>query len=163
MNRVKYLICTAIILGLTACMDFENETKDLNELDEIKNTVWYSYDVAQSVYYDIEYSDIADSENSDWFEGKMLAYDSYERVNIIEDLCRDFTYNFTKATADTRAIVKTRFSDGKFYDGFVIPKGFMQISSKDVYIIQLYEVDEKGNLILTEEENYQSTLMMWKE
>ena len=158
---VKYLICTVMILGCAACVDFEDGNKEYTNLESIQNTLWYSYDVTKSAYYDIEFTDT--EIDSDRWLGKMMAYNSFERVETIDELCHEFTYTFTEATDDIRAIVRTSFDDGKFYDGFVIPKGYMQISNKDVYIIQLYEVYSDGKLILTEDNNYQSTIMMWKE
>ena len=163
MTKVKYLICTMMMLGCAACANFEDGTNEYTNLDAIENTLWYSYDVIQGAYYDIEFSDTAVANDEDWYEGTMLAYNSFERVERIDELCHNFTYNFTAAKDDVLAIVRTKFDDGRFYDGYVIPKGHMQISNKDVFIIQLFEVDKDGNLILTEDNNSQSTLMMWKE
>ena len=161
MTKVKYLICTAIVLSLAACAKFENETKTYIELDELKNTLWYSYDKTTNIYYNVIFSDKADLEAEGWFEGSMDAYDSPEYVNRVEEHCHNFTYNFTKATSEVSAIVKTKFENGKFYDGYVIPKGVQQINEKDVFIIQLFEVDKDGNLIMADDGvNYQSTIMM---
>ena len=169
MTTVKYLICTMMLLGAMSCVDFDKETTKIEELDKIENTLWYSYDVANKVYYNIEYSDTKElttggSLAEEWYQGRMTGYDSYERENEIEALSRDFIYTFTPATADTKAIVRTKFEDGLFYDGYVIPKGYMQISMKDVFVVQLFEVDADGKPIMNDNgTDYKSTLMMWKE
>lgn len=160
MKMVKYLICTAMLLGAVACVDFDQNAQKLYNLEEIKNTEWYNEDILNKVYYLIEYSDVESSEG--WYKGQMRGYDNFERTNLVESLTRDFTYNFTLATSQKRAIVKTKFADGVNYDGYVIPKGSLQVGSKDVYVIQLFEVDAEGE-ILMENGNFKSTLLMWKE
>ena len=165
MTKIKYLICTAIVLGLAACEDFADDTKVLHRLDKLQNTLWYNYDTLNKVYYNIEYGDIEDPQNKEWYNGVMTGYDNAERTNIIDSLTQKFTYTFIPAQLDQRleAVVRVKFESGKLYGGEVIPKGALQISSKDVYIIQLYETDESWNQIVTEENTYQSTIMMWKE
>ena len=165
MVKIKYLICTAIALGFVACSYFDDDTKSLQRLENIKNTLWYNYDTANKVYYNIEYSDVEDSEETGWYEGSMKGYSNAERTNIIEELTQNFIYTFIPAQMDKNpeAIVRVKFENGKLYGGEVIPKGALQISSKDVYIIQLYETDNTWNPIVTEENTFQSTIMMWKE
>ena len=95
----------------------------------------------------------------------MKGYEDAERKIQIEELTENFIYTFIPAQLDQRleAVVRVKFDNGKLYGGEVIPKGALQISSKDVYIIQLYETDESWNPIVTEENTFQSTIMMWKE
>ena len=165
MGKIKYLICTAIALGFVACSDFADDTKVLKRLDSIKNTVWYNYNTANKVYYNIEYGDIEDDENAGWCNGSMKGYNNAERTNIVDSLTQNFIYTFIPAQTveNLEAIVRVEFEDGKLYGGELIPKGALQISNKDVYIIQLYETDDKWNPIVTEENTFQSTIMMWKE
>ena len=165
MTKVKYLICTIIALGMVACSDFVDDTKVFQRLDSIKNTLWYNYDTANKVYYNIEYGDIEDSQNVGWYNGVMTGYSNAERTNIIEELTQNFIYTIIPAQMDKNleAIVRVKFENGKLYGGEVIPKGALQISSKDVYIIQLYETDNTWSPIVTEENTFQSTIMMWKE
>ena len=160
MKMVKYLICTAMLLGAMACVDFDQNEQKLYNLVDINNTEWHNEDILNKVYYSIEYSAVESSEG--WYNGEMRGYDNFERTNKIDTLTRNFIYNFTPATSERRAIVKTKFNDGSYYDGYVIPKGSLQMGSKDVYVIQLFEVDTEGE-ILMENGNYKSTLMMWKE
>ena len=165
MTKVKYLICTIIALGMVACSDFVDDTKVFQRLDSLQNTTWYNFDTINKVYYDIEYSDVEDSEEAGWYEGSMKGYSNAERTEIIEELCEDFIYTFIPAQLDKNleAVVRVKFDNGKLYGGEVIPKGALQISSKDVYIIQLYETDDSWNPIVTEDNTFQSTIMMWKE
>ena len=118
--------------------------------------MWYSYDTKQDIYYDIYY-------NADG-EGKMLGYDTSERNEDQLLVERNFTYKYTRATADIDAVVDIWFEDGQRYGGILIPKGNLQISNKDVYVIQLYELTADGkDIIYDENGNIKSTLMMWKE
>ena len=169
MKQIKLLICTAIAIVLSGCANWEQEEKQYLYIDNIQNTLWYSYDTLAKVYYDIEYGDTKqESEDAtEWYNGKMTGYDSYDRENEIEHLSKTFTYIFTPAQEvdNTRveAVVRLMFEDGTHYGGEVIPKGALQISNKDVYIVQLYETDDKWNVILTEDGKAKTSLMMWKE
>ena len=93
----------------------------------------------------------------------MVCYDSEKRENRIEELCYSFIYNFTPGQNGNRAVVKTKFDNGTYYDGFLIPKGHIKINETDVFIIQLYRVDANGNPIYNDKGEYQSSIMMWKE
>ena len=119
MKKVKYLICTAILLGAMACVNFEQSDKKIVFLDEIENTVWHNDDIVNKVYYNISYSDVESSNTAGWYNGEMTGYDSIERVNKIDDLTRNFIYDFIPATNENRAIVRIKFSDGINYDGYV--------------------------------------------
>ena len=206
MKQFKLLIGTAIALALGACVDWEEQEQNKYQyLDTIQNTLWYSYDTIEKVYYNIEYSDVKHieettdegvvedttedivqnlSENTtengeennseetveeslEWYDGKSTAYDSFERVNEIEYLSKSFTYTFIPARVENKerieAIVRVKFEDGTLYGGEVIPKGALQISNKDVYIIQLYETDDKWEILKTDDGKAKSSLMMWKE
>ena len=162
MKKVKYLICTAVLLGAMACVNFEDNDTEIVYLEELRNTLWQNEDIVNKVFYNIAYSDVEDSSEAGWYNGEMTGYDSNERVNKIDTLTRNFIYNFTPATDKNRAIVRTKFSDGINYDGYVIPKGNIQMGEKEVYIIQLFEVDENGEILL-DNGKYKSTLLMWKE
>ena len=91
----------------------------------------------------------------------MLGYSEQERVNEVVN--RPFSYTFTPATADINAIVRVNFEDGQYYGGLLIPKGYYQINLQDVYIIQLYEVYENGEVIYNVDGTMKSTLQMWME
>lgn len=206
MRQIKLLIGTAIAIALGACVDWEGQEQTKYQyLDTIQNTLWYSYDTIEKVYYNIEYSDVkhivettdedvvedttedivqslsenttesGEENNSDkiveetveWYDGKSTAYDSFERVNEIEYLSKDFIYTFIPAHVEDKtrveAMVRVKFEDGTLYGGEVIPKGALQISNKEVYIIQLYQTDEKWEVLKTDDGTAKSSLMMWKE
>ena len=49
------------------------------------------------------------------------------------------------------------------YGGILIPKGNVQVNHKEVYMIQLYEVDADHNILYDPNGNVKSTILMWKE
>ncbi len=155
--RLYHLLFSVLALfAITACEPEESEKKQYPELETLEGTMWYSYDTKQDIYYDIYY-------NADG-KGKMLGYDTSERNEDQLLVERNFTYKYTRATADFDAVVDIWFEDGQRYGGILIPKGNLQVSNKDVYVIQLYELTADGDNILYDENgNIKSTLMMWKE
>ena len=153
MKIMKYLLGTVMALALVGCEPFEDETKTYPELENIVNTLWYSYDKTNNTYYDITYGE----DNS----GVMVGYSEQERVNEVVN--RPFSYTFTPATDLVNAIVRIDFEDGLHYGGFVVPKGVYQISMKDVYFIQLYETDAEGEVIYNIDGTMKSTMQMWME
>lgn len=145
-----------LLVSFTACEPEEAPMMSYPELTTLDDTMWYSYDAKRDIYYDIYY-------NADG-EGRMLGYDTSERNEEEVLVDRTFTYDYTRATEDVDAIVNVTFADGQRYGGILIPKGNLQISSKDVYIIQLYELTADGEDVAYDENgNIKSTLMMWKE
>lgn len=145
-----------LLLAVSACEKPTDEKMVFPELETLEDTMWYSYDAKRDIYYDIYY-------NADG-EGRMLGYDTSERNEEEVLVDRRFTYDYTRATENLDAIVNVTFADGQRYGGILIPKGNLQISSKDVYIIQLYELTADGEDIAYDENgNIKSTLMMWKE
>ena len=91
----------------------------------------------------------------------MKGYKDQERTEELSN--RAFSYTFTPATEQYDAIVELSFDDGQRYGGMLIPKGNLQISNKDVYMIQLYEINDKGAIIYDENGDIKSTILMWKE
>jgi hypothetical protein len=154
MKIMKYLLGAVMALAVVGCEPFEkDETKSYPELENLTNTVWWSYDKVNDIYYDITYG-----ENG---EGVMLGYDEQERVNEVVN--RPFSYTFTPATEEINAIVRVDFEDGQHYGGWAAPKGIYQINLQDVYLIQLYEVYENGEVIYNVDGTMKSTLQMWME
>ena len=164
MKAVKYLIGLMMLTSIVACDDLLEDTNYYEELENLYNTTWYRNITTDKVYfYDIAFSDSAVADKEGWYDGNMICYDSEKRENRIDELCQKFTYNYTPATNGNRAIVKTAFEDGKYYDGFLIPKGHLKINNLDVFVIQLYSVDAEGNPIMDDKGEYESAIMMWKE
>ena len=52
---------------------------------------------------------------------------------------------------------------GRRYDGYIVQKGNIQVDFKDVYVIQLFEVDSEGNTILNDKNEPASSMTFWKE
>ena len=146
-------MAAAVLLISIGCQKIEDTPKVYPVLKSLDDTMWYSYDQKNDIYYDIYYN--ADN------KGVMLGYSEQERLNEVVN--RPFSYTFTPATEDIDAVVNLRFDDGQMYGGILVPKGNLQISNKDVYIIQLYECDEEGYIIYDGEGKIKSTIMMWRE
>lgn len=153
MRLLNILMGAVAVLVFAACEPIELQNKEYPELTSLDNTLWYSYDSKNQIFYDIYYN-----ENGN---GVMLGYSEQERVNEVVN--RPFSYTFTPATADINAIVRVNFEDGQYYGGLLIPKGYYQINLQDVYIIQLYEVYENGEVIYNVDGTMKSTLQMWME
>ena len=153
MKLFRYLIGIMAVATLVGCeFPEEEKKKEYPELSNIVDTLWYSYDQKNYIYYDIEYAETT---------GTMKGYKDQERTEELSN--RAFSYTFTPATEQYDAIVELTFDDGQRYGGILIPKGNFQISNKDVYMIQLYEINDKGSIIYDDKGNIKSTILMWKE
>ena len=153
MKLFRYLIGIMAVATLVGCeFPEEEKKKEYPELSNIVDTLWYSYDQKNYIYYDIEYAETT---------GTMKGYKDQERTEELSN--RAFSYTFTPATEQYDAIVELTFDDGQRYGGILIPKGNFQISNKDVYMIQLYEINDKGSIIYDDTGNIKSTILMWKE
>lgn len=153
MKIMRYLFGAVMALTIMGCEPIEQEKKEYPKLESLVNTLWWSYDQSNDIYYDINYG-----ENG---EGVMLGYSEQERQNEVVN--RPFTYTYTPATEDVNAIVMVNFEDGLHYGGWLAPKGVYQINLQDVYFIQLYETDANGEVIYNVDGTMKSTLQMWKE
>ena len=151
MKIMRYILGVVIALAAVGCEPAPAE-KNFPELQSLVDTLWYSYDEANKIFYDITY---------DNGTGNMIGYDSEERVNEVVN--RPFDYTFTPATSEINGVVRINFHDGQLYGGPLVPKGYYQINYMDVYLIQLYEVDEQGEILYTNDGKYLSTITMWKE
>lgn len=153
MRILKYLTLLLTLVCLNSCDIYDEPVKSkFPSLDNIEDTLWNSYNPNSNIYYDINY--FKDS-------GTMIGYDSKERVNKVEE--RAFTYTFAPATEINDAIVLLDFGEELYYGGMLIPKGYIQVDDKDVYIIQLYQVDKNGYVLYDDNGKIVSSIMMWKE
>ena len=58
MKLLKYLISIAAIVALNSCnIPEEEERPEYPTLDTIANTLWYSVDTKNQIYYDIHYAE----------------------------------------------------------------------------------------------------------
>ena len=152
MKLFRYLIGIMAVATLVGCEFPEEEKKEFPELRSIVDTLWYSYDQKNAIYYDIEYAETS---------GTMKGYKDQERTEELSN--RSFSYSFTPATELYDAVVRVSFDDGQHYGGILIPKGHFQVSDKDVYFIQLYETDAEGNIIYNMLGEIKSTILRWRE
>ena len=153
MRFLKYITLIIAIAGLASCDRYDTPAQSLYPtMDNIEDTLWESYNPNSKIYYDINYF-----KNS----GVMTGYDSKERENKVEE--RTFTYTFAPATEIQDAIVLISFEDNIYYGGMLIPKGYIQVDDKHVYIIQLYQVDKHGYVLYDDNGKVLSSIMMWRE
>lgn len=152
MKIMRYILGAVMTLAVVGCEPVDDDNKSYPELQSLVGTLWYSYDEANNIFYDITYAEST---------GSMIGYDSEERVNEVVN--RPFDYTFTPATPELNGVVRINFHDGKLYGGPLVPKGYYQINLIDVYLIQLYEVDEQGEILYTNDGQYLSTITMWME
>ena len=153
MRVISYLMSAVLALTIVSCEPVTEEVKVFPEITSLDNTLWYSYDKQNKIFYDIVYGEEG--------EGVMLGYSDQDRINKVVN--RPFSYTFTPATTDINAIVRVDFEDGQHYGGLLIPKGHFQINLQDVYFIQLYETDAEGEVIYDVHGSIKSTLEMWME
>ena len=152
MKLLKYLIGLMAVTTLYSCDIPEYEKKEYPVLTNIVDTMWYSVDVKNQIYYDIYFYGES---------GMMVSFNSSERTEEIKR--KAFTYTFTPATDKYDALVDVTFSNGKSYGGILIPKGHLQINNEDVYLIQLYGLNDKGEVIYNEKGEVAESILMWKE
>lgn len=153
MKLSHYLIAIMAMLGLASCEHPEQSSPvTYPPLESVANTLWYSVDTKNQIYYDITYLETT---------GTMVGYSNSLREEQVSE--RGFSYTFTPATELYDAVVTLTFDDGQRYGGMVVPKGNFQVNNKDVYWIQLYEVDDEGYILYDEKGNIKSSILMWKE
>lgn len=152
MRLLNFLMAAATLLLVVSCKD--NEKKAIfPELTSLDNTQWISYDSNENIFYDIFYYESG--------KGVMLGYSEQARENEVVN--RPFDYAFTPATESIDAIVMVNFEDGQHYGGHLIPKGNIQINLQDVYMIELFEVNDKGDVIYNVDGTIKAKLLMWND
>ena len=152
MRLLNFLMAAATLLLVVGCKD--NEKKAIfPELTSLDNTQWISYDSNENIFYDIFYYESG--------KGVMLGYSEQARENEVVN--RPFDYAFTPATESIDAIVRVNFEDGQHYGGHLIPKGNIQINLQDVYMIELFEVNDKGDVIYNVDGTIKAKLLMWND
>lgn len=149
MKIVNNLIGAVLLIYAAACVPEIEEIK-YPEITSLDDTEWLGYDQRNNIYYDATFT--AES------NGTLLGYDSAERVNEVSN--NSFTYSFA---LEPDGVVRMNLDNCKYYGGFLVQKGNFQISNKDVYIIQLYGVDESGEVIYNSDGTIHETLMLWRE
>ncbi len=152
MNVIKYLIASLAIVAAIGCAP-EDEEKDFPVITDLSGTVWENrtQDTSGKLYQNF----IAFNEDN---TGVITAYVANELDTPLNSV--NFTYTYP---LNERYGLTVRFEDGKRFDGYVVQKGNLQIDFKDVYVIQLFEVDDNGQTILDEWNQPVSTMLFWKE
>lgn len=135
MKILNYLLAAAVVLICPACEE-ETKTPSYPIMESVVDTLWWSTEttaLGQTIFYDLEFGTS---------EGVLTAFDSAERDNMLST--KPFSYTFI----DEVDGLSLQFNSGERYDGYLVQKGFLQVNGKDVYAIQLFEVDSEGNIIL---------------
>lgn len=152
MKFIKLLIAAVALFTAAACEE-EIPEKKLETLDNIELTDWYcTGEKSEGVY--IYYTLSFGAEG----QGTLTGYDAKEGGNV--ESIETFTYTHTRNNNDIA--VTLLFTDGDTYAGYVIPKGAITVDYKDVFVLQLFKVDEDGMPIEDMYGNY-DTMMFWKE
>lgn len=148
MKRLFYTLAyTLLIVAFASCAP-EVESVKYPELNTLDNTLWYSYNQTTATYYDVVFAAN---------DGEIIGYEDAERTKEISR--EGFEYTFDNVLD----VVAVNFDNGARYAGILVPKGEFQISNIDVYIIQLYGVDENGEILYTPEGQLESSLLFWME
>lgn len=160
MNVLKYLLGAVALLATAGCAP-EEEKKEYPAITNLENTVWESRseDNSGNIYLNTLRFD-ADG------AGSLTSYDTDHPDIPLESYM--FTYRYP---LNERWGLTLTFDDsteessmaGRRYDGYVVQKGAVQIDFKDVYVIQLFEVDNEGNTIRDDNGEPVSAMAFWKE
>lgn len=160
MTILKYLLCAVALIGVVGCAP-EQETADFPEITDLANTVWESRteDASGNIYFNTLSFD-ADG------VGSFASYDT-DNLNLpLESITFTYSYPLNERWGLTLSFATTTTEDrlsGRRYDGYVVQKGSVKIDFKDVYVIQLFEVDAKGEMILDDKGQPVSTMAFWRE
>lgn len=144
---LQTLACVLLAVAFVGCHP-EEEAKSYPELETLNATLWYSYDQTTATYYDVTFGAT---------NGEMVGYSDSERTAEVSR--EGFEYTFD-AVMD---VVTVNFDEGARYAGILVPKGQFQVSKIDVYLIQLYGVDENGEIVYTPEGQVKDSMLFWKE
>lgn len=138
----------ALLLASTACdphRDAEKETIP----DSIAYTEWYSQGLGEdekTVYYTL---------NIEAQMGTLTASDAKENGHILSQKPLEVSY--------TKPNVSLKFFDGGRFSGYIIDKQYTTVDGVHVYVMQLFEVDDKGEIIVGDDGKPASTMIFWKE
>lgn len=151
MKRIKLLtalVCVAAALSITAC-DPHRDTQKETIPDSIFYTEWYSQGADEdnnTVYYTLKIESSM---------ATLTACDAPENGHILSQKPLEVSY--------TKPNVRLTFFDGGRFDGYIIDKQYTTINGVHVYIMQLFEVDDKGEVIMGDDGKPASTMLFWKE
>lgn len=152
MKFIKLLIAAVALFTAAACEE-EIPEKKLEMLDTVELTDWYYIGEKSAgvyIYYTLSFG----AEG----QGTLTGYDAKENGNV--ESYEPFTYTYQRNNSDITVTIV--FSNGDTYAGYIIPKGAITVDYKDVFVLQLFKVDEEGYPIEDVYGNY-DTMMFWKE
>lgn len=160
MKLVKHLLVAVALIAATGCAP-EEEKKDYPAITNLENSVWENRteDKSGNVYFNTLSFDAEG-------RGSFTSYDT-DHLNLpLESYTFTYSYplnerwgltlTFDESTEESRMA-------GRRYDGYVVQKGSIQVDFKDVYVMQLFEVDDKGEIILNDKNEPVSAMTFWKE
>ena len=160
MNVFTYLLGAVALLATVGCAP-EEETKEYPAITNLANTVWENRteDKSGNIYFntlsfDAEGRGSFTSYDTDHLDLPLETYTFTYRYPLNERW--GLTLTFDENTDESRVA-------GRRYDGYVVQKGNIQVDFKDVYVIQLFEVDDEGNTILNDKNEPVSAMTFWKE
>lgn len=149
----KFLMGAMALITIAGCVP-EDEVEDYPIINDLSNTVWENTTEDKSSGY--FYRHFMEFRADD--TGTLKGYKADDLNTPLSEV--GFTYEYP---LNDRYGLSIRFEDGGRYDGYLVQKGNLQVDYKDVYVIQLFEVDENGQTIFDENGNPASTMLFWKE
>ncbi len=160
MNILKYLLGAVALIAAVGCVA-EDEAKEYPTITNLSNTLWENRSEDKSGNFYLNTLSF-DSEE----RGVFTSYDTDNLQQPLESCL--FTYSYP---LNERWGLTITFDDsttpnsmaGRRYDGYIVQKGNIQVDFKDVYVIQLFEVDSEGNTILNDKNEPASSMTFWKE
>lgn len=137
-----------LLLAATACDPHRDSEKETIP-DSIAYTEWYSQGIGEdekTVYYTLKIEAQM---------GTLTASDAPENGHILSQ--KPFEVSYVKPN------VRLTFFDGGRFSGYIIDKQYTTIDGVHVYVMQLFGVDDKGEVILGDDGKPASTMIFWKE
>lgn len=148
MNIFATVVGAALLL-LTASCDPHRDSEKETIPDSIAYTEWYSQgfdDEGKSVYYTL---------NIETQMGTLTASDAAENGHILSQKPLEVSYS--------KPNVRLTFYDGGRFAGYIIDKQYTTIDGVHVYVMQLFGINEQGEIIVGDDGKPSSTMIFWKE
>lgn len=147
-NRLTAAVCATVLLSAAAC-DPHSDRDEETIPDSLSYTEWYSQgidDDGNTIYYFLTIEPTMST---------LTACDAEENGNILSQKPLEVTYD--------KPNVKLSFFDGGRFAGYIIDKQYSTINGVHVYVMQLFETDDSGNILKDDAGDPLSTMIFWKE
>lgn len=149
MKTLKLFVMFLTLVALVAC-EPPQEITNYPPMESVADTEWYYSEMkdGESLFYTLNFEGTS--------EGSLVCSNKKEGGDILSE--ETFTYVYNKNGHFDIAI---DFEQQGNYAGYMTGKGDIMIDFKPAYIIQLFAVDEEGNILKDVNGNYLSTKQFW--